>query len=727
MRSIWQTVVVGAVIAATGGGAHAGAQVPAGPPQSAARPERDGWNDSVTLALVTRATTRRQAQLADTALRDYRALARGFLTFLGQVGEGLSEPPRVIQATQVATEVYWHAPNLSKQRVVGTRDTTVLPTDNDFYRDRYQIVQNNFADIIRVGEGRDVADVPHPLSPRGSGQYEFAVRDSLRIRSGDRTLSVLEVQVRPRDPEAPRLVGALFLDRDDAQVVRMAFTFTRAAYLDKRNEDVSIVLENALVQGRFWLPRRQEVEVRRTGTWMDFPARGIIRGRWEIGSYAVNTGLPLATFGGPELTFLPPEQRRRYAFGGGSVLDSLPADVRMVTDEDVRRVQTQARALVQQQVLARTRSSALSARRISDFARVNRVEGLALGAGWAARLGNGVAFTTQGRYGIDDNAVKGRATLARRWAGGAAVRLSGYRDFREAGDEPEVSLARNSLAAQEFGSDWTDPYLARGAELAVDASRETGLRATFSAAWERQSALAVHAAPFAGRYEPTIPAARLSLLRVGMEVARPPSLGPLGVEWRLAGSLRTQLFATGPACGDVGFPGRQEAFPLAIDDVTCDATLRGAVTLGVERAVGRHRLVSRTSAAAVRGPAPVQELAYFGGPVTAPGYRFHELVGLGGATQRLEWRTPVPFVPFSLGRYGRAPASATLAPYANVVYLHRAATRYEGPARGAGWYPSLGVGAYTFFDLVRFDVARGLRDGRWLFSVDVTRDFWRVL
>ena len=80
-----------------------------------------------------------------------------------QLNERITQ--RKQQATQVATEVYWHAPNLSKQRVVGTRDTTVLPTDNDFYRDRYQIVQNNFPDVIRLGEGRDVADVPHPLSP----------------------------------------------------------------------------------------------------------------------------------------------------------------------------------------------------------------------------------------------------------------------------------------------------------------------------------------------------------------------------------------------------------------------------------------------------------------------------------------------------------------------------------------------------------------------------------
>jgi hypothetical protein len=158
--------------------------------------------------------------------------------------------------------------------VIGTRDTTVLPTDNQFYLDRFGIVQNNFPNVIRVGGGRDVADVPHPLAPGGVALYDFAIRDSLRIQLGDRRVSVLEVQVRPRDPAQARMVGALFVDRDAAQVVRMAFTFTSSAYLDKRNEDVSIVLENALVQGRFWLPRRQEVEVRRTGTWLDFRRAG---------------------------------------------------------------------------------------------------------------------------------------------------------------------------------------------------------------------------------------------------------------------------------------------------------------------------------------------------------------------------------------------------------------------------------------------------------------------
>ena len=69
----------------------------------------------------------------------------------------------------------------------------------------------------------------------------------------------------------------------------MTLSFTRAALKDPDLEDVSIVIENALVEGRFWLPHRQELEIRRTGTWLDYPVRGIIRGRWEIDDYEVNT------------------------------------------------------------------------------------------------------------------------------------------------------------------------------------------------------------------------------------------------------------------------------------------------------------------------------------------------------------------------------------------------------------------------------------------------------
>ena len=87
------------------------------------------WNDTRTLALVGRATERRALQLADTALVDYKAKAHGYLTFLAQFGEGFTEPPKIVKADELGLEVYWRAPDLSKQRIVGRRDTLLLPTD----------------------------------------------------------------------------------------------------------------------------------------------------------------------------------------------------------------------------------------------------------------------------------------------------------------------------------------------------------------------------------------------------------------------------------------------------------------------------------------------------------------------------------------------------------------------------------------------------------------------
>jgi hypothetical protein len=131
--------------------------------QVAAQENPDRWNDGRTRALVAAAISRRSRQLADTGLIDYQATAHGYLTFLAQVGPGFPDPPKLVRSDELAVEVYWHAPNLSKQVIVGHRDTLLLPADIEYFRDRYGIIQNNFPDSIRMGEGNDVRDVPHPL------------------------------------------------------------------------------------------------------------------------------------------------------------------------------------------------------------------------------------------------------------------------------------------------------------------------------------------------------------------------------------------------------------------------------------------------------------------------------------------------------------------------------------------------------------------------------------
>ena len=696
---------------------------------SAAIADAQGWNDPRVLTLVREATALRARQLADSGLVDYRATAHGYLTFLAQLGEGFREPPRVVKADELALEVYWRAPNLSKQRIMGRRDTTLLPTDIQYHRDHLGIVQNNFPAIIRLGDGDEVQDVPHPLSTPGLDEYDFALTDSLRIMLPGRSISVYEVKVRPKDDRQPRVIGAVYLDRDNAQVVRMALSFTRAAFLDRQLEDLFVVLENGIVGARFWLPRRQEIEIRRTATWLDYPARGIIRGRWEIGEYQLNNGLPAALFVGPEIVTAAPQVRARHVWPSARILDSLPPDIRAVTAEEIRRVQAEVRELVREQALRRTRGSALAARRVSDFVRFNRVEGLALGAGLSWQLGRGWGVVTRGRYGLEDYEPKGELELGWQNAAGAAVRAFYAHDFADVSDVPERSGVVNSLAAQELASDYSNPYESSRIGLGV-AAMWAGARWSLDVTRESHEPLETHASPASGRFEPPIPAAALSAWRVSVRSDRATSLGWLGTEYRYRGEVRATSTDDGePApCGEAGCVSMM--------------TVRPALTLEIDRPFDGVRLRSRTFAAAAIAEHEelAQELVFLGGPVSAPGYGFHELVGNRAASQTLELELPIPFPALSLGRFGRAPGSATLAPHVTGAWVHAvgadtpilranapvAATDALRPA-ATGFYPSFGVSLITAFDLLRFDLSRGLKPGRWVFSVDVSRAFWSIL
>jgi hypothetical protein len=196
---------------------------------------------------------------------------------------------------------------------------------------------------------------------------------------------------------------------------------------------------------------------------------------------------------------------------------------------------------------------------------------------------------------------------------------------------------------------------------------------------------------------------------VEIEAQRGETAGPFGASWRAFGTVLVSQarFADGARTGT-------------------DATFgRFAFAAEVERAAGDDRLVLRASAAATAGAVvPRQSAVFFGGPQTAPGYDFHQLGTNAGASGRIEWRHHAFSFPMPLGRFGPVPVAVTIAPYAAFAWTDHPLPGLE--TRG-GWFPSAGVGALTLFDVLRFDVARGLRGGRWTFSVDLSRDLWRIL
>ena len=661
------------------------------------------WDTPGVRDLVQRAVARRQLALADTTLTDFTARAHGFLFFLGQIGEGLQEPPRLIKSDQLELEVFWKAPRFSRQRIIGWRDRRELPTDINYHRDHLGIVLNNFADFIRLGEGDEVRDVPHPLSPAGLRLYQFALVDSLAIALPDRAIRVYEVRVRPVDFRAARLVGSLFLDVDRADLVRMRFDFTRAAYLDAQLEDITVSIENSLWGGRFWLPLRQEIEIRRRAEWLDFPARGIIRGRWEIDTYRFNQALPVSLFadGRPEIVAAPEAVRDSFPW-----VDSLETEVRDVARParlaDLDAVRAEAASVAEGHILTGLRRAQLGGASVSDFVHVDRVEGVALGVG-------GVLRSADAETEVRVRA--GAATATTLFSGGLAVRarrgawtmaLTGYRDVRDMGDAPVIARAVNSLLAQETGSDFGDYYLATGGEgsLTRALGGRTALALTAGAA--RIDSLPVRAGWARGAYRRSSPQvaegtwayARVGLLRQASSFAMAREFtGRAELE---AASLGTARYARAYAEGRWQVP------------------------------AGEGWVVFRGSAGAATRRLPAHRAFVLGGRGTLVGEGFRALSGREAVWFSADLRVPVGVPEIPLGSLAGTGRTATLVPFVAAGWTGGRIAGIPG-APAAGVRPVIGLGIEWPHDLLRLDAGVSPRTGRVGVAVDVSRAFWDIL
>lgn len=661
------------------------------------------WDSRAARALAERAVTRRQASLTDTGLTDFSARAHGFVFFLGQLGEGLQEPPRLIKSDQLELEVFWKVPNLSRQRIIGWRDRRELPTDINYHRDHLGIVLNNFADRIRLGEGDEVRDVPHPLSPDGLTQYQFALVDSLTIRLPDRAIRVYEVSVRPRDLRAPRFVGSLFLDVDRADLVRLRFSFTRAAYLDPQLEDITVSVENALWGGRFWLPRRQEIELRRRAEWLDFPARGIIRGRWEIDTYRFNQGLERSLFvdGRPEIVAAPQPARDSFPWR-----EDLEVEVRDIARparlQDFAAVREQAAAIAQGHFISGLRRTQLGGASLSDFAHVNRVEGLALGVGGVVRSGD-LARELRVRFGA--------ATATTLFTGGVSggvrrgawsLGVGGYREVRDLGDAPSIARATNSLLAQETGSDFGDYYLATGGEATLTRALGGRTAVRFALGSARIDSLPIAATWARGSYaraNPGVAEGRWSYLRVG--VRRQASSFAMVREFSGRAEVEGAVFGSG-RYGRLYADGRWQ---LAVRSGW--VVLRGSVGLAT-RALPSHRAF------------------VLGGRGTLPGEGFRAYAGRQAAWLSADLRLPLAVGEIPLGSYAGTGRTATLVPFVAGGWTGGAVPGTPGnPTRGIR--PVLGIGIEWPHNLLRLDVGVSPRSGRVGVALDVSRDFWDIL
>jgi hypothetical protein len=656
------------------------------------------WNSEPTLELVRRAVARRLAVQTDSGLTSYRARAHGFVFFLAQVGEGLADPPRLVKADELDVEVYWQAPNRSKQVILGWRDGTFLPTDISYHRDHLGIVTNNFGNVIRIGDGDEVRDVPHPLSPAGLASYDYALSDSIEIRSVSGAVTVHEIRVRPRSFQQSLVVGTLYLDVATAELVRFRFSFTPPAYLDRHLEDISVVLENALYEGRFWLPYRQEVEIRRRATWLDFPARGIIRGRWEIQDYELNAAISPALFARPSIGgLLQPGGSTEWS---EPLEDAIAGVAQPVNRQDMESLRAEVERIAGSRLLIGLPSRRLAIGSVSDIARINRVQGLTLGFGGSIGI-HGPRFQIEPSvsYGTSDHRLLG--SVSARWNGGATrISLGASRRITDFSELPVIAPLMNSLSAQETGRDYGDYVLLHTVEL--EAQRRLGGRTWIrtSVGIEESQSVTTRASPANGSYRanPPLGAGTYRLARVELERAS----GGIALRSDLQGRIALEA---GEGAGEY---------------------LRAAADLRFRQQLGPGELVSRLHLGSGTNRLPAYRTFAIGGRGTLVGEPFRAYGGREMALTHVEWRFDAPIPAVSLGSFASTGRTLTVAPFIAAGYAARPLEQLPWSGTG-GIRPVAGLAVEWLMRLIRIEAGIGLRDGRLGVTIDINRDWWGLL
>lgn len=653
-------------------------------PSSVGAQSPGAWNTPRVLALVRRARALRRSTVVDPSFRSYRAEARGYVYFFFDRTD--TDERTLVRADQLALDLFWRAPNQTHETIVGRRHEKVLPTDIHYHLDHLTVVQDDYGEFIRIGNGEEVAAVLHPLAPGAERVYDYQLADSMSVRyaGGSREVRVYEVHVRPKNPNLPGFVGSVYLDKEHAAVVRMDFTFTPASYVDSYLDHIRISLDNALWMGKFWLPYRQELEIRREIPLFDFRIGSVIRARFEIGHYRFNVALPRGVMDEPRISWASPSRLASFPFRRG-LFDDLDRHG-LAPTPSIAKIRSEAERVLRQRYLSGLSRSRLYIPSVSDALRYDRAEGLFLGGGVRVRPADRLVLRALAGYAFG----RRRASFslsATRSSPSVVPEIDLYWDaLRDLGPLPASSGAVNTLSTLLIGRDHLDPYFARGARLTFSIGSPTS-GATLGLRWERQ----ISARNVEGRAvdpRPVLPVDEGILEAIDGDAH-------VGAPWSGTATFRATV-------GHLG----QRTF----------GTLLGRARWKVAREGEQswHGEIDAL-AGAVTTQAPVQSLYFLGGRGTLPGYAFREWTG-----DRFWLLRAVGTLPLLQPWVGLRTLAAVGQTYLGARPFPPGWQAYDS----GGPRASLGAGLSLAWDVIHLDLGRGLQSGGdWELTFSVSSRF----
>jgi hypothetical protein len=635
-------------------------------------PDPLGWNAPRPLEMMARARVRRELPRGDSTLKNYVARANGYVYFYLDRQE--SDERTLVKVDQIAIDMYWKNPDRTKQRIIGLRDVSRLPNRMYYHLDHLTVVQNNLGDVIKIGDGDEVRDVPHPAAQGADTVYDFRLADSVTLQLGGEqgTVRVYEIQVRPKRTNRSALVGSVFVDRETADIVRMTFTFTPASYVDRRLDYINISLDNGLFAGRYWLPAEQSVEIRRQLPELDFAAGAIIKGRIRISNYAFNQPLSDTLFWGREVTAVPEAQRRAFPFErdiyAGVNEEGLAPTPRM------EELQSLAAELVGESKLSGLPPVRLYMPDASSFVRYNRAEGWYGGLGASYIRSPSLRFDALGGYAFGADHVAG---LVQARGDRAPVRWSVTGEantMRDIGPVEGMEGVLNTMAGRLRYEDYLDPYYADALSARVEYSLSPLTRVHGRVAAEAHSSAEL--TQDANDFRPLIPIddGRFYIATLGLQ----------------------------RAIGETS--GRRTGVELDVDVVRSDARefIRPRVAVRTQYDSEDKRTywafgVRGSTALGGDGELPRQYQSLIGGRETIPGYRYRAFGGEHYGLATFEYSRAVwePWLRLRvIGGAGATGFSETLQDSARFPVS-------DGIKAGGG------VGAGLFWDVLRVDFTYG--------------------
>jgi hypothetical protein len=571
---------------------------------------------------------------APMALGAYRARVESELALLVVDSAGRETP---LQIEQFVSHASWSRADNYRIHVVGYR-TPVYAIPLPFFQVRWGVPhlygdRFSFRFVEPAYDGsrsdtsgratKDTIEPVHPLTADRDRYYRFGGGDTVAtLRSGGRDIPIVRVTVTPK--HTPRDDGAafegdLYFDATRHQIIRMRGRYVRYMPADRTLARVRTLTGSVMaayvditceeVDGRFWLPATQRVELQMGSGFFGktrVGVRFVARFR-DYGLEPRNDSDAAAPWNlrGTQVTYAAGDSARRYA-AWATPLGAATARAGAADFDDVAPAQWSERG--------RPRVT-LAPSRASHLVHFDRVEGWYTGVElalerWSVGPLPGLTARTFAGWAWSERTVRGGAALTQR-RGEWSTSIHAERALESTNDFPFSLPLSNSSFGDLLGTLDDNDYVDRSSAnisvaRVIDGARTAIAVAQFGAGRDRSESARMSHSPWSNEivFRPNRPAANGSYGRAAVDLDWHPGVSAGGVTGGVGARIRYEV-----AAGDLAWQ-------------------RATATIASRRSFGQLTLVARTDAGVVLGKTPPpQQMFEIGGSARLPGYSYKQFVG----------------------------------------------------------------------------------------------------